>query len=62
MMYLALTYDHRLLDGREAVVFLVKVSSKLFPAINISGLYACSFFLLLFFLTFVGRVLGEGIY
>lgn len=24
-MYLALTYDHRLLDGREAVVFLVKV-------------------------------------
>lgn len=25
-MYLALTYDHRLLDGREAVVFLVKVS------------------------------------
>ena len=44
MMYLALTYDHRLLDGREAVVFLVKVSSKLFPAINISGLYACSFF------------------
>lgn len=26
MMYLALTYDHRMLDGREAVVFLVKVS------------------------------------
>lgn len=25
-MYLALTYDHRLLDGREAVVFLVKVN------------------------------------
>lgn len=25
MMYLALTYDHRLLDGREAVIFLVKV-------------------------------------
>lgn len=24
-MYLALTYDHRLLDGREAVTFLVKV-------------------------------------
>jgi 2-oxoglutarate dehydrogenase E2 component (dihydrolipoamide succinyltransferase) len=22
MMYLALTYDHRLIDGREAVVFL----------------------------------------
>ncbi|KAI9708522.1 MAG: 2-oxoglutarate dehydrogenase complex E2 component [Bogoriella megaspora] len=25
MMYLALTYDHRLLDGREAVTFLVKI-------------------------------------
>lgn len=27
MMYLALTYDHRLLDGREAVQFLVKVKN-----------------------------------
>jgi 2-oxoglutarate dehydrogenase E2 component (dihydrolipoamide succinyltransferase) len=25
MMYLALTYDHRVIDGREAVTFLVKV-------------------------------------
>ena len=25
VMYLALTYDHRLLDGREAVQFLVRV-------------------------------------
>ena len=25
MMYLALTYDHRLIDGREAVQFLVKI-------------------------------------
>ncbi|KAL1925597.1 uncharacterized protein VTP21DRAFT_480 [Calcarisporiella thermophila] len=25
MMYLALTYDHRLIDGREAVTFLVRV-------------------------------------
>ncbi|MGF1508663.1 MAG: 2-oxoglutarate dehydrogenase complex dihydrolipoyllysine-residue succinyltransferase [Myxococcota bacterium] len=25
MMYLALTYDHRLVDGREAVTFLVKI-------------------------------------
>ena len=25
MMYMALTYDHRILDGREAVTFLVKV-------------------------------------
>src|SRR5207249_10945278 len=25
MMYLALSYDHRVIDGREAVTFLVKV-------------------------------------
>ena len=25
MMYLALSYDHRLVDGREAVQFLVKI-------------------------------------
>ena len=25
VMYLALTYDHRLVDGREAVQFLVRV-------------------------------------
>ncbi len=25
MMYLALTYDHRIVDGREAVQFLVHV-------------------------------------
>lgn len=25
MMYLALTYDHRLIDGREAVTFLRKI-------------------------------------
>ena len=25
MMYLALSYDHRLIDGREAVHFLVRV-------------------------------------
>jgi 2-oxoglutarate dehydrogenase E2 component (dihydrolipoamide succinyltransferase) len=25
MMYLALTYDHRVVDGREAVSFLVRV-------------------------------------
>jgi 2-oxoglutarate dehydrogenase E2 component (dihydrolipoamide succinyltransferase) len=25
MMYAALTYDHRIVDGREAVGFLVKV-------------------------------------
>jgi 2-oxoglutarate dehydrogenase E2 component (dihydrolipoamide succinyltransferase) len=26
MMYLALSYDHRLIDGREAVSFLVHVT------------------------------------
>jgi 2-oxoglutarate dehydrogenase E2 component (dihydrolipoamide succinyltransferase) len=25
MMYVALSYDHRLIDGREAVSFLVRV-------------------------------------
>lgn len=25
MMYVALTYDHRLVDGREAVMFLRKI-------------------------------------
>lgn len=29
MMYLALTYDHRLIDGREAVLFLVHVKNML---------------------------------
>ena len=28
MMYLALTYDHRLIDGREAVLFLRKVKES----------------------------------
>jgi 2-oxoglutarate dehydrogenase E2 component (dihydrolipoamide succinyltransferase) len=29
MMYLALSYDHRLIDGREAVTFLVKVKQAI---------------------------------
>ena len=29
MMYLALSYDHRLIDGREAVRFLVAVKQLL---------------------------------
>jgi len=29
MMYLALSYDHRIVDGREAVTFLVKVKESL---------------------------------
>ena len=27
MMYVALTYDHRLIDGREAVLFLRKIKA-----------------------------------
>lgn len=29
MMYIALTYDHRIIDGREAVTFLVKLKEYL---------------------------------
>ncbi|MDG2375601.1 MAG: 2-oxo acid dehydrogenase subunit E2, partial [Woeseiaceae bacterium] len=29
MMYLALTYDHRIIDGREAVQFLVSIKQTL---------------------------------
>jgi 2-oxoglutarate dehydrogenase E2 component (dihydrolipoamide succinyltransferase) len=29
MMYLALSYDHRIIDGREAVQFLVTVKETL---------------------------------
>lgn len=29
MMHLALTYDHRIIDGREAVTFLVRMKSLL---------------------------------
>jgi len=27
MMYVALTYDHRIIDGREAVLFLKKIKA-----------------------------------
>ena len=29
MMYVALTYDHRLIDGREAVTFLRKIKTTI---------------------------------
>jgi 2-oxoglutarate dehydrogenase E2 component (dihydrolipoamide succinyltransferase) len=29
MMYLAVTYDHRIIDGREAVQFLVAIKDAL---------------------------------
>jgi len=27
MMYVALSYDHRIVDGREAVLFLVRIKT-----------------------------------
>jgi 2-oxoglutarate dehydrogenase E2 component (dihydrolipoamide succinyltransferase) len=39
MMYLALTYDHRLVDGREAVTFLKRIVTYLeSPGFNLLGL------------------------
>jgi 2-oxoglutarate dehydrogenase E2 component (dihydrolipoamide succinyltransferase) len=29
MMYLALSYDHRLVDGKEAVTFLIRVKEAI---------------------------------
>ena len=29
MMYLALTYDHRIVDGREAVTFLKRIKETI---------------------------------
>ena len=29
MMYLALSYDHRIIDGKESVSFLVRVKEQL---------------------------------
>jgi 2-oxoglutarate dehydrogenase E2 component (dihydrolipoamide succinyltransferase) len=29
MMYVALSYDHRLVDGREAVTFLVRIKEMI---------------------------------
>jgi 2-oxoglutarate dehydrogenase E2 component (dihydrolipoamide succinyltransferase) len=29
MMYLALTYDHRLVDGREAVLFVSRIKEAI---------------------------------
>ena len=29
MMYVALSYDHRIIDGREAVQFLVAIKERL---------------------------------
>ena len=52
MMYLAMSYDHRIIDGREAVTFLVRVKEKrsrirsgllLGPLTFVPGLEAGSF-------------------
>ena len=36
VMYLALTYDHRLIDGREAVTFLCGVRDKVLRFLKLS--------------------------
>ena len=41
MMYLALSYDHRIVDGREAVTFLVRV--KECSRIRRGWCWICSF-------------------
>lgn len=39
MMYVALTYDHRLVDGREAVLFLRKIKAAVEdPRIIVAGI------------------------
>lgn len=39
MMYVALTYDHRLIDGREAVLFLRKIKDAVEdPRIVVAGM------------------------
>lgn len=39
MMYVALTYDHRLVDGREAVMFLRKIKEAVEdPRVVLAGL------------------------
>ena len=35
MMYLALSYDHRIIDGKESVSFLVAVKEALEDPINL---------------------------
>ena len=39
MMYIALTYDHRLIDGREAVTFLKKIKTAVEdPRVMLAGI------------------------
>jgi 2-oxoglutarate dehydrogenase E2 component (dihydrolipoamide succinyltransferase) len=35
MMYLALSYDHRIIDGRESVGFLVAIKEALEDPLNL---------------------------
>jgi 2-oxoglutarate dehydrogenase E2 component (dihydrolipoamide succinyltransferase) len=35
-MYLAVSYDHRIIDGKEAVTFLVKVKEGLEDPVQLS--------------------------
>merc|ERR1719326_29781 len=44
MMYIALTYDHRIIDGREAATFLCRVRDKIEDPARIVFLAALLFF------------------
>ena len=45
MMYLALTYDHRIIDGREAVTSLVQVKEFIAnPELGLVGLASLEYF------------------
>ena len=45
MMYLALTYDHRIIDGREAVTCLVQVKEFIAnPELGLVGLASLEYF------------------
>ena len=37
MMYLALSYDHRIIDGREAVSFLARVKEMVEDLADVDG-------------------------
>ena len=45
MIYLALTYDHRIIDGREAVTCLVQVKEFIAnPELGLVGLASLEYF------------------
>ena len=41
MMYLALSYDHRAVDGKEAVTFLVRVKECIEDPKKLASIFDC---------------------